>query len=67
LEHQDVVGLDLGLRVVDYVGRDLYNEPKAPDYFDELVQGGNLGAKTERGFYDWSTKSADEVRAGMPF
>jgi 3-hydroxybutyryl-CoA dehydrogenase len=63
LEHQDVVGLDLGVRVADYVARDLYNEPRAPDYFHELVQSGNLGAKTGRGFYDWSTKSADEVRA----
>jgi 3-hydroxybutyryl-CoA dehydrogenase len=63
LEHQDVVGLDLGIRVVDYVSRDLYNEPCAPSYMQELVRAGQLGAKTGRGFYDWSVKSADEVRA----
>jgi 3-hydroxybutyryl-CoA dehydrogenase len=63
LEHQDVVGLDLGIRVVDYVARDLYNEPCAPAYMHELVRAGQLGAKTGRGFYDWSVKSADEVRA----
>ena len=63
LEHQDVVGLDLGMRVVDYVARDLYNEPHAPAYYHELVERGDLGAKTGRGFYDWSVKSADEVRA----
>jgi 3-hydroxybutyryl-CoA dehydrogenase len=62
-EHQDVVGLDLGLRVLEYVVRDLYNEPRAPEYFRELVRSKNLGAKTGRGFYDWSVKSADEVRA----
>ena len=28
-----------------------------------LIASGNLGAKTGRGFYDWSVKSADEVRA----
>ena len=62
-EHQDVVGLDLGLRVVEYVAQDLYNEPRAPEYFRELVRQGHLGAKTGRGFYDWSVKSADAVRA----
>jgi 3-hydroxybutyryl-CoA dehydrogenase len=63
LEHQDVVGLNLGLGVAEYVARDLYNEPRAPEYFRELVRRGDLGASTGKGFYDWSTKSADEVRA----
>ena len=63
LEHQDVVGLDLGLSVVDYVSPDLFNEPRAPEYFRELVRRGDLGAKTGKGFYDWSIKDADAVRA----
>jgi 3-hydroxybutyryl-CoA dehydrogenase len=63
LEHQDVVGLNLGLAVVEYVARDLYNEPRAPEYFRELVRRGELGASTGKGFYDWSVKSAGEVRA----
>jgi 3-hydroxybutyryl-CoA dehydrogenase len=62
-EHQDVVGLDLGIRVVEYVARDLYNEPRAPGYMHDLVRDGHLGARTGRGFYDWSTRSADDVRA----
>jgi 3-hydroxybutyryl-CoA dehydrogenase len=62
-EHQDVAGLDLGLKVVEYVAQDLYNQPRAPEYFRDLVRTGNLGAKTGRGFYDWSVKSADTVRA----
>ena len=41
----------------------LYNQPRAPEYFRELVRSGNLGARTGRGFYDWSLKSADAVRA----
>jgi 3-hydroxybutyryl-CoA dehydrogenase len=28
-----------------------------------LVRRGDLGAPTGKGFYDWSVKSADEVRA----
>jgi 3-hydroxybutyryl-CoA dehydrogenase len=63
LEHQDVVGLNLGLAVLEYVARDLYNEPGAPEYFHDLVGRGELGASTGKGFYDWSVKSADAVRA----
>ena len=62
-EHQDVVGLDLGLKVVEYVAQDLYNEPRAPEHMRELVRQGHLGAKTSQGFYDWSERSADQVRA----
>jgi 3-hydroxybutyryl-CoA dehydrogenase len=62
-EHQDVVGLDLAIKVVEYVARDLYNEPGAPKYLHDLVREGHLGARTGRGFYDWSAKSAEEVKA----
>jgi 3-hydroxybutyryl-CoA dehydrogenase len=51
------------MMVVDYVTRDLLNEPGAPAYMRELVSAGQLGARTGRGFYDWSSKSADEVRS----
>ncbi len=62
-EHQDIVGLDMGCSIVDYVATDLYNKPQAPDYMKQLVAQGNLGVKTGRGFYDWSNKSADNVKA----
>jgi 3-hydroxybutyryl-CoA dehydrogenase len=63
LEHLDVTGLDLGLSVMEYATPDLYNEPRAPDHLRDLVRRGHLGAKTGQGFYDWSVKSADQVRA----
>jgi 3-hydroxybutyryl-CoA dehydrogenase len=53
----------MGLSVVEYVARDLYNQPRAPEYFRDLVRRGELGASTGKGFYDWSVKSADDVRA----
>ena len=62
-EHQDVVGLDMGLSIVDYVAGDLYNKPQAPDLYRQKVARGELGVKSGKGFYDWSTKSADEVKA----
>ncbi|SRR5579864_3271723 len=62
-EHQDAVGLDMGLSIVDYVAQDLYNLPKAPNFYRAKVAHGDLGAKTGKGFYDWSKKSIAEVKA----
>ena len=62
-EHQDAVGLDMGLGIVDYVAKDLYNGPKAPNFYRAKVARGELGAKTGKGFYDWSKKSIEEVKA----
>jgi 3-hydroxybutyryl-CoA dehydrogenase len=62
-EHQDAVGLDMGLSIIDYVAKDLYNEPQAPNYYKAKVAKGELGAKTGMGFYDWSKKSIEEVKA----
>jgi 3-hydroxybutyryl-CoA dehydrogenase len=62
-EHIDITGVDLGTSVVDYVVPDLYNEPRAPELMREMVRRGDLGIRTGKGFYDWSVKSADEVKA----
>lgn len=62
-EHQDMVGLDMGLGIVDYVSKDLYNEPGAPPLMRAKVAAGDLGVKTGKGFYDWSKKDAASVRA----
>ena len=62
-EHQDMVGLDLGFSVVDYVAKDLYNEPHAPPLYKEKMARGEMGVRAGRGFYDWSKKDAAAVRA----
>ncbi len=62
-EHQDIVGLDMSLGIVDYVSQDLCSLPKAPDLMRAKVAAGELGAKSGKGFYDWSVKSADAVKA----
>ena len=62
-EHADGVGLDLGLAISDYVTRDLSNKVGATDAMKERVARGDLGVKTGKGFYDWSKKSWNEVRA----
>ncbi len=63
LEHQDMVGIDLGFRVVDYVCKDLNNEPDAPRLMREKLEKNELGVKTGKGFYDWSRKDAEAVRS----
>ena len=55
-EHQDAVGLDMGLGILDYIAHDLYSEPRAPDYYREKVAAGKLGAKTGEGFYLWGAQ-----------
>ena len=62
-EHLDMVGLDLGLAITDYVAQDLYREPRAPELMRQLVGDGQLGAKTGQGFYDWSAKNASAVKS----
>jgi 3-hydroxybutyryl-CoA dehydrogenase len=62
-EHADAVGLDLVLSVMDYVSRDLYNQPRAPQLIHDLVGAGHTGAKAQRGFYDWSKKDIEAVKA----
>ncbi len=62
LEHQDMVGLDLGSRVLDYVSRDLSNVRGLPRLVREKLENGELGVKTGKGFYDWSKKDAEAVK-----
>lgn len=62
-EHMDMVGLDLAGAVLEYAATDLYSEPRAPQLVRDKLAAGELGVRTGRGFYDWSIKSADEVRS----
>jgi len=59
LKHLDAVGLDLGLSVQETVLPDICAEKHANAYIRELVEHGNLGVKTGKGFYDWSQKNIE--------
>ncbi|MGH9667959.1 MAG: 3-hydroxyacyl-CoA dehydrogenase family protein, partial [Bryobacteraceae bacterium] len=56
-------GLDMALAIHDYVAQDLCNENRAPRPMRERVERGELGAKTGKGFYDWTKKSLADVKA----
>ena len=62
LEHMNIVGIDMGMSITDYVCQDLYNEPRSPDAIRQRVNNGDLGAKTGKGFYNWTQEKAAEVR-----
>jgi 3-hydroxybutyryl-CoA dehydrogenase len=63
LEHIDLVGLKLAGSVCDYTARDLFSEPCAPPVFAEKLARGESGAAAGKGFYDWSRKCAEDVKA----
>lgn len=62
IEHIDAVGLDLCLNVQNSVLPALNNEPHAVQLFTDKVKQGDLGVKTGKGFYDWNTRSIDDLK-----
>lgn len=63
LEHADMVGLRLVESILDYTLPDLCNDTAPPRILKDKIAAGAEGVQAGKGFYDWSTKSADEVRA----
>jgi len=56
LKLTDLVGLDVRLRIADYLHQALGSERFAPPaILRRLVAEGKLGKKSGHGFYDWST------------
>lgn len=66
LELSDLVGLDVRHEITQYLGAMLGGEQwTAPEVTRRLVEAGDLGKKTGRGFYDWST-GAPQPRDDLP-
>jgi 3-hydroxybutyryl-CoA dehydrogenase len=63
LEHADAVGLDLVKAVQDYVLPALRSETHADPLLTQKVEEGTLGAKTGRGFYDWTVRDMGAAKA----
>jgi 3-hydroxybutyryl-CoA dehydrogenase len=62
IEHIDAVGLDLGLAVQNSVLPALNNEPHAVQLLADKVHQGDLGVKSGKGFYDWTTRDIDTLK-----
>ena len=56
LKHLDAIGTDLGLAVQETVLPDICARRHAGDYIRQMVADGHLGAKTGKGFYDWTER-----------
>jgi 3-hydroxyacyl-CoA dehydrogenase / enoyl-CoA hydratase / 3-hydroxybutyryl-CoA epimerase len=61
IELADTVGLDICMAVGKMLGRDT----APPKRLSELIAAGNLGRKTKRGFYDWSSGKAAKSAPGV--
>ena len=62
IELADTVGLDICLAV----GKMLDPDAPQPKNLSGLIAAGNLGRKTKRGFYDWSSGKAAKRSSGAP-
>jgi 3-hydroxybutyryl-CoA dehydrogenase len=61
-EHIDNAGLDLVYSVVDYVSKDLYHAPEAPQILREKLEQGHTGAQNGAGFYNWEVRDVRAMR-----
>jgi 3-hydroxybutyryl-CoA dehydrogenase len=65
IENADYVGLDLTLAIHEAVLPDICREPHASAYLRDLVEHGQLGAKTGHGFLDWPEGARERAAARL--
>lgn len=61
MEYMDSVGLDLQVAVQSYLFETLADAKSPQKLLMQNYNRGDYGAKTGKGFYDWSVKSLDEM------
>ncbi len=54
IENADMVGLDLTLSIHDYILKYIESSPNPSPLLKEKVKKGEIGFKSERGFYQWT-------------
>jgi len=62
LENADLVGTDLTLAIHDYVLPHIDSRPHASPLLRRLVESGDLGMKSGRGFREWSDEESRSTR-----
>ena len=63
MEHADMVGLDMMLAIDGYLFNALCSDDTPLALLEEHAERGEMGVRSGRGLYDWSARSAAEVRA----
>jgi 3-hydroxybutyryl-CoA dehydrogenase len=61
LENMDLVGLDLIERIHRYLLADIADNHGPSEYLSASVERGELGQKSGLGFYDWTTRNAQDL------
>jgi 3-hydroxybutyryl-CoA dehydrogenase len=62
MEQSDLVGLDLTKNIHDTLIPDLDVTSTTHPYLNALVEKGELGMKTGKGFRSWTAEESDAVR-----
>jgi 3-hydroxybutyryl-CoA dehydrogenase len=62
MENSDMVGTDLVLAIHSYILKHLESSPEPSPLLKKLVEEGNLGFKSGRGFQEWPEEKAEESR-----
>lgn len=62
LMHLDAIGTNLGLAVQDTVLPALCADKRGGDYLRSMVDRGDLGAASGKGFYDWSQHDIEKLK-----
>jgi len=65
LENADYIGLDLTLAIHDAVIPNINSDPHPSPLLRKLVEAGQLGARTGRGFLDWPEGAREETAARL--
>lgn len=65
LENADYIGLDLTLAIHEAVIPNINSDPHPSPLLRELVDAGQLGARTGRGFLDWPAGAREETAARL--
>ena len=60
----DLVGLDVRLAIAEHLASVYGDRFDPPRLLRAMVEAGDLGKKTGRGFYDWSSGSAEPIEEG---
>ena len=61
-ELRELIGLDLAAQIGAVITPTLDNSTEAPPLLSDRVRRGELGAKTGKGFYDWTPESSEALR-----